>query len=62
MGRGKLEMKKIEKDSTRQVTFCKRRNGILKKAFDLSILCDAEIALIIFSNKGRLYEFSTNNK
>ncbi|KAA3476821.1 Protein brittle-1, chloroplastic/amyloplastic [Gossypium australe] len=36
------------------------RNGLLKKAYELSVLCDAEIALIIFSSRGRLYEYSNN--
>ncbi|PIN06595.1 hypothetical protein CDL12_20852 [Handroanthus impetiginosus] len=60
MVRGKVEMKRIENASARQVTFSKRRNGLLKKAFELSVLCDAEVALIIFSQKGRLYEFSSS--
>ncbi|KAF0917704.1 hypothetical protein E2562_021206 [Oryza meyeriana var. granulata] len=61
MGRGKIEIKRIENKTSRQVTFCKRRNGLLKKAYELAILCDAEIALIIFSSRGRLYEFSNVN-
>ncbi|KAL3645257.1 hypothetical protein CASFOL_010437 [Castilleja foliolosa] len=61
MVRGKVEMKRIENTSSRQVTFSKRKNGLLKKAYELSVLCDAEVALIIFSQKGRLYEFSSSN-
>lgn len=53
-------MKRIENASSRQVTFSKRRNGLLKKAYELSVLCDADVALIIFSSKGRLYEFSSS--
>ncbi|XP_068306207.1 MADS-box protein EJ2-like isoform X2 [Pyrus communis] len=60
MGRGKVELKRIENKSNRQVTFCKRRNGLLKKAFELSVLCDAEVGLIIFSGRGKLYEFSSS--
>lgn len=60
MGRGKIEIKRIENTTNRQVTFCKRRNGLLKKAYELSVLCDAEIALIVFSSRGRVYEFSNN--
>nr|BAK18552.1 MADS-box transcription factor [Cyclamen persicum] len=59
--RGKIEIKRIENTTNRQVTFCKRRNGLLKKAYELSVLCDAEIALIVFSNRGRLYEYSNNS-
>ncbi|KAK1288429.1 Floral homeotic protein AGAMOUS [Acorus calamus] len=58
MGRGKIEIKRIENTTNRQVTFCKRRSGLLKKAYELSVLCDAEVAVIIFNTKGRLYEFS----
>ncbi|XP_062162690.1 agamous-like MADS-box protein MADS1 [Alnus glutinosa] len=61
MGRGKIEIKRIENTTNRQVTFCKRRNGLLKKAYELSVLCDAEIALIVFSSRGRLYEYANNS-
>ncbi|XP_052184907.1 MADS-box protein SOC1-like isoform X1 [Diospyros lotus] len=61
MVRGKVQMKRIENATSRQVTFSKRRNGLLKKAYELSVLCDAEVALIIFSPKGRLNEFSSSN-
>ncbi|KAL0548609.1 hypothetical protein IC582_013064 [Cucumis melo] len=60
MVRGKVEMKRIENATSRQVTFSKRRNGVLKKAYELSVLCDAEVAVIIFSQKGRLYEFASS--
>ncbi|KAI9182267.1 hypothetical protein LWI28_023728 [Acer negundo] len=59
MGRGRVELKRIENKINRQVTFSKRRNGLLKKAYELSVLCDAEIALIIFSSRGKLYEFGS---
>lgn len=60
IGRGRIEIKRIENTTNRQVTFCKRRNGLLKKAYELSVLCDAEVALIVFSNRGRLYEYANN--
>ncbi|WOL18264.1 MADS-box transcription factor 6-like [Canna indica] len=59
MGRGRVELKRIENKINRQVTFSKRRNGLLKKAYELSVLCDAEIALIIFSGRGKLFEFGS---
>ena len=62
MGRGKVELKRIENKINRQVTFAKRRNGLLKKAYELSVLCDAEVALIIFSNRGKLYEFCSSSR
>ncbi|XP_057425017.1 agamous-like MADS-box protein AGL18 [Lotus japonicus] len=61
MGRGKIEIKKIENLNSRQVTFSKRRNGLLKKARELSVLCDAEVAVIIFSSTGKLYKFSNTS-
>uniref|UniRef100_A0A0E0LX98 MADS-box domain-containing protein n=1 Tax=Oryza punctata TaxID=4537 RepID=A0A0E0LX98_ORYPU len=60
MGRGRVELKRIENKINRQVTFAKRRNGLLKKAYELSVLCDAEIALVVFSPAGRLYEFASS--
>jgi hypothetical protein len=59
MGRGRVELKRIENKINRQVTFSKRRNGLLKKAYELSVLCDAEVALIVFSCRGKLYEFGS---
>lgn len=53
--RGKVQLKRIENATSRQVTFSKRKNGLLKKAYELSILCDAEVAVIIFSQKGTLF-------
>ncbi|XP_040945808.1 agamous-like MADS-box protein AGL15 [Gossypium hirsutum] len=61
MGRGKIEIKKIENLTSRQVTFSKRRNGLLKKARELCILCDAEVGVIIFSTTGKLYQWSSTS-
>ncbi|XP_010936438.1 agamous-like MADS-box protein MADS2 [Elaeis guineensis] len=61
MGRGRVELKRIENKINRQVTFSKRRNGLVKKANELSVLCDAEVALIIFSNRGRITEFCSSS-
>ncbi|KAL5098512.1 hypothetical protein RYX36_002839, partial [Vicia faba] len=60
MGRGRVQLKRIENKINRQVTFSKRRCGLLKKAHEISVLCDAEVALIVFSNKGKLYEYSSD--
>ncbi|KAK4379334.1 hypothetical protein RND71_001196 [Anisodus tanguticus] len=61
MVRGKTQMRLIENATSRQVTFSKRRNGLLKKAFELSVLCDAEVGLVIFSPRGKLYEFASSS-
>ncbi|KAK1286334.1 Agamous-like MADS-box protein AGL61 [Acorus calamus] len=58
MGRQKIEMKKIEKEDARQVCFSKRRQGVFKKASELSILCGAHIAIIVFSPGGKPYVFA----
>ncbi|XP_056849657.1 protein TRANSPARENT TESTA 16-like isoform X1 [Raphanus sativus] len=57
MGRGKIEIKKIENKTSRQVTFSKRRSGLIKKASELSVLCDAHIGLIVFSTTGKLTQY-----
>nr|QOC69188.1 MADS transcription factor AP3-1 [Oxygraphis glacialis] len=59
MGRGKIEIKRIENKTNRQVTYSKRRAGIMKKAQELSVLCDAEVSLIMFSSSGRCVDFIT---
>ncbi|XP_073121606.1 agamous-like MADS-box protein AGL11 [Henckelia pumila] len=61
MGRGKIEIRRIENSTSRQVTFSKRRSGLIKKARELSILCDAEVGLIVFSSTGKLYEFASTS-
>ncbi|KAK1386401.1 MADS-box [Heracleum sosnowskyi] len=61
MGRGKIEIAKIENSNSRQVTFSKRRAGLMKKAYELSVLCDAEIAVIVFSSTGKLFEFASSS-
>ncbi|KAF7820946.1 transcription factor CAULIFLOWER D-like [Senna tora] len=60
MGRGRVVLERIENKINRQVTFSKRRNGLLKKAYELSVLCDAEVALIIFSSRGKLFQYSSS--
>lgn len=60
MGRGRVTLKRIENKINRQVTFSKRRSGLLKKAHEISVLCDADVGLIIFSTKGKLCEFATD--
>ncbi|XP_022922664.1 MADS-box transcription factor 23-like isoform X2 [Cucurbita moschata] len=61
MGRGKIVIRRIDNSTSRQVTFSKRRSGLLKKARELSILCDAEVGLIIFSSTGKLYDYSSSS-
>ncbi|RZR87518.1 hypothetical protein BHM03_00014941 [Ensete ventricosum] len=59
MVRGKIVIRRIDNSTSRQVTFSKRRNGLMKKAKELAILCDAEVGLVIFSSTGRLYDFAS---
>ncbi|XP_041992376.1 MADS-box protein JOINTLESS-like [Salvia splendens] len=61
MVRQKIEIKKIDNLTARQVTFSKRRKGLFKKARELSTLCDAEIALIVFSASGKLFDYSSSS-
>ncbi|KAK9213130.1 hypothetical protein WN943_002517 [Citrus x changshan-huyou] len=57
MGRGKMEMKRIENATNRQVTFSKRRNGLFKKARELTILCDAKVSILICSSTAKAHEY-----
>ncbi|XWS54562.1 hypothetical protein CRYUN_Cryun10bG0099800 [Craigia yunnanensis] len=61
MTRQKIQIKKIDNNAARQVTFSKRRRGLFKKAQELSTLCDAEIALVVFSATGKLFEYSSTS-
>ncbi|CAL9169289.1 MADS-box transcription factor 32-like isoform X1 [Musa acuminata AAA Group] len=57
MGRGRTEIKRIENPIQRQSTFYKRRDGLFKKARELSVLCDADLLLLLFSSSGKLYQY-----
>ncbi|TKY51502.1 MADS-box protein AGL24 [Spatholobus suberectus] len=60
MAREKIRIKKINNTTARQVTFSKRCRGLFKKAEELPILCDVDVALIIFSFTGKLFECSSS--
>ncbi|CAD7702365.1 unnamed protein product [Ostreobium quekettii] len=61
VGRKKIRIEKIQDERARQVTFTKRKNGLMKKAMELSILCDCEIALVVFNSSGKLFEYSSGS-
>ncbi|KAK8517406.1 hypothetical protein V6N12_016258 [Hibiscus sabdariffa] len=61
MVREKIQIRKIDNSTARQVTFAKRRRGLFKKAEELAILCDADVALIIFSSTGKLFEYASSS-
>uniref|UniRef100_A0A8D3EG23 Myocyte enhancer factor 2cb n=1 Tax=Scophthalmus maximus TaxID=52904 RepID=A0A8D3EG23_SCOMX len=44
-----------------QVTFTKRKFGLMKKAYELSVLCDCEIALIIFNSTNKLFQYASTD-
>ncbi|WZZ74370.1 hypothetical protein YC2023_085740 [Brassica napus] len=62
MGRGRVQLRRIENKIRRQVTFSKRRTGLVKKVQEISVLCDADVALIVFSPKGKLFEYSAGSR
>nr|XP_023887186.1 floral homeotic protein PMADS 2 [Quercus suber]POE67704.1 floral homeotic protein pmads 2 [Quercus suber] len=57
MGRGKIEIKRIENTNNRQVTYSKRRSGIIKKAKEITVLCDAQVSLVIFGTNGKMHDY-----
>ncbi|XP_062206326.1 agamous-like MADS-box protein AGL61 [Phragmites australis] len=57
MGRQKIEIRRIESEEARQVCFSKRRAGLFKKASELSILCGAQVAAVVFSPAGKAFSF-----
>ncbi|XP_059440448.1 MADS-box protein defh21-like [Corylus avellana] len=62
MGRRKLPLSRIENPAARHTTFVKRRQGLFKKTHELSVLCDAQIALIIFSTSGKLFHYCSESE
>ncbi|XP_010845559.1 PREDICTED: myocyte-specific enhancer factor 2B [Bison bison bison] len=61
MGRKKIQISRILDQRNRQVTFTKRKFGLMKKAYELSVLCDCEIALIIFNSSNRLFQYASTD-
>ncbi|KAJ1704061.1 hypothetical protein LUZ63_003840 [Rhynchospora breviuscula] len=57
--KGRVKIARIEDKTSRQTRFSKRKSGLFKKAFELAVLCDAEVGLVVFSAAGRLHEFSS---
>ncbi|CAO3611507.1 unnamed protein product [Cunninghamella blakesleeana] len=61
MGRKKIKIQPIVDNRNRQVTFLKRKHGLMKKAYELSVLCNCEVALIIFNPKGKLVQYASSD-
>lgn len=62
MGRRKIRIEPIRDDRNRQVTFLKRKQGLMKKAYELSVLCNCEVALIIFNNQNnKLVQYASTD-
>lgn len=61
MGRKKIRIERISDERNRQVTFTKRKNGLMKKAMELSVLCDCDIALVIFNSNNKLFQYASTD-
>ncbi|KAI3644306.1 hypothetical protein MP228_010470 [Amoeboaphelidium protococcarum] len=61
MGRRKIEIKQIENERTRQVTFSKRKFGLMKKCYELSVLCGCDVGLMMFAPNNKLYQFASSD-
>eukprot|EP00965_Chrysotila_dentata_P134035 4432583-Pleurochrysis_carterae.AAC.1 len=60
MGKRREQIAPIDDDRSRRVTFVKRKGGLMKKAIELSLLCDAEVSLIAFSQSGKMFVYSSS--
>lgn len=61
MGRKKIQIEHIKDDRNRQVTFLKRKHGLMKKAYELSVLCNCEVALVIMPSNNKLIQYSSSD-
>ena len=69
MGRKKIAIKRITDERTRQVTFVvlfqvtfsKRKFGLMKKAYELAVLCNCEVGLILFTQNNKLFQFASTD-
>lgn len=57
--RRKIEIKFIQDKSRRHITFSKRKAGIMKKAYELSVLTGTQVLLLVVSETGLVYTFTT---
>ena len=54
---------KIQDRNHRNVTFCKRKRGFLKKAIEMSVLCGQDMFIVLFDReKQKLYEYNSTNE
>ena len=56
-----MDIRPIPEGRKRQVTFMKRKTGLLKKAMELSILCQCDMAVVIFNHNGKLYDYGSTD-
>ncbi|KAF1796253.1 MADS box transcription factor MEF2, partial [Mucor lusitanicus] len=61
MGRKKIKIQPIQDERNKQITFLKRKHGLMKKAYELSVLCDCQVALLIFNDSGNLIQYSSSD-
>eukprot|EP00657_Telonema_sp_P-1_P007203 TRINITY_DN26927_c0_g1_i1.p1 TRINITY_DN26927_c0_g1~~TRINITY_DN26927_c0_g1_i1.p1 ORF type:complete len:281 (-),score=35.77 TRINITY_DN26927_c0_g1_i1:245-1087(-) len=61
MGRKKIDIRRIDDVRVRKVTFNKRKAGLVKKAMELSLLCDCEVALVVFTSENKLYKYGSSD-
>ena len=70
MGKKKIQISKIQDEKVCQLTFYKRRKGVLKKAMELALLCGVDVFVTIidlkqtftfFTSSGTPKEFIDNN-
>ncbi|KAI8139478.1 hypothetical protein BJV82DRAFT_492879, partial [Fennellomyces sp. T-0311] len=58
-GRRKIKIEYIEDKNRRHITFSKRKAGIMKKAYELSTLTGTQVLLLVVSETGLVYTFTT---
>ena len=61
MGRRKITIEPIVGDRNRSATYIKRKTGLFKKAYELAVLTDSEVAVIVFGRNGKLAEFCSGD-
>ncbi len=62
MGRNKIQIKRIQNERIKQVTFYKRKKGLIKKSMELSVLCDVKVFLLVCDKNDKMSVFSSDNE
>ena len=61
MGKRKIQIQQLSNEKTRQLTLDKRKKGLIKKAMELAILCNADVFIEVAGEDKETTIFSSSD-